>query len=181
MIFIFMASFLVHSASTFRGPHHPKSSISHHHHVPKLETKLTQDQELLHDVSHLKEDLGSIGADLDISNMSAEELEFHYFNLHDFNNDTKLDGLELLHALQHAIHEHEEEMSAENALYSGDGTDDHFSSIVEIIDRVLLEDDIDGDGFLSYSEFVSNRRKSESKDLWSNQNNKGIGNVHEEN
>jgi hypothetical protein len=37
--------------SSFRGPHHPKSSISHHHYAPQGKLKLTQDEELLHDTT----------------------------------------------------------------------------------------------------------------------------------
>merc|ERR1712228_694396 len=35
------------------------------------------------------------------SEMSPEELQFHYFKLHDSNNDNLLDGWELMHALNH--------------------------------------------------------------------------------
>lgn len=35
----------------FRGPHHPKSSVSHHHYTPQKEIKLTEDSELLHDAT----------------------------------------------------------------------------------------------------------------------------------
>jgi len=31
------------------------------------------------------------------------------YRIHDFDNNTKLDGLEILHALQHTMHENEEE------------------------------------------------------------------------
>lgn len=33
--------------------------------------------------------------------MTPQEMEFHYFRLHDSNNDTKLDGLEIMAALSH--------------------------------------------------------------------------------
>jgi len=63
----------------FRGPHHPKSSVSHHHYVPIKNVKLTQDEELLHDVVHLAEDMGSLANQIDVSQMNPQELEFYYF------------------------------------------------------------------------------------------------------
>lgn len=34
---------------------------------------------------------------------------FHNYRIHDVDNNTKLDGLEILHALQHTLHENDEE------------------------------------------------------------------------
>jgi len=33
--------------------------------------------------------------------MTPEEMQFHYFKVHDYNNDNKLDGIELISALTH--------------------------------------------------------------------------------
>jgi len=33
--------------------------------------------------------------------MTEEELQFHYFKVHDYNDDNKLDGIELISALTH--------------------------------------------------------------------------------
>jgi len=33
--------------------------------------------------------------------LSEEELQFHYFKVHDYNSDNKLDGIELISALTH--------------------------------------------------------------------------------
>jgi len=33
--------------------------------------------------------------------MTEEELQFHYFKVHDYNDDNKLDGIELITALTH--------------------------------------------------------------------------------
>jgi len=52
------------------------------------------------DVRHILEDLdGKI--DKPTEAMSDEELQFHYFKAHDYNNDDKLDGIELISALTH--------------------------------------------------------------------------------
>lgn len=44
---------------------------------------------------HIEEDTKVLTAEK-ISKMTPEELEFHYFSAHDFDKNTKLDGLELL-------------------------------------------------------------------------------------
>jgi len=50
---IFLISFCFGLATGhFRGPHHPRSSVSHHHYTPETDAiKLTQDDELLHDAT----------------------------------------------------------------------------------------------------------------------------------
>ena len=51
-------------------------------------------------VRHIMEDLeGQINKPADA--MTEEELQFHYFKVHDYNNDDKLDGIELISALTH--------------------------------------------------------------------------------
>ncbi|KYN04295.1 Multiple coagulation factor deficiency protein 2 like protein [Cyphomyrmex costatus] len=134
----------------FRGPHHPRSSVSHHHYTPNSNTiKLTQDDELLHDATHLKEDIGSMADQLDFSEMTEQEIEFHYFQIHDFDNNTKLDGLEIFHALQHTMHENDEEEIQK--------LDEDW--IVVLIDKVLEEDDLNNDGYLEYVEYVLGRQR----------------------
>ncbi|KAG5308671.1 MCFD2 protein, partial [Acromyrmex insinuator] len=134
----------------FRGPHHPRSSVSHHHYTPDSDAiKLTQDDELLHDATHLKEDMGSMADQLDFSKMTEQEIEFHYFQIHDFDNNTKLDGLEILHALQHTMHENEEEGIQKP----------EEDWIVVLIDKVLEEDDLNNDGYLEYVEYVLGRQR----------------------
>lgn len=41
---------------------------------------------------------------------------FLNYRIHDIDNNTKLDGLEILHALQHTLHEDGEEMQSEQDL-----------------------------------------------------------------
>lgn len=53
--------------------------MSHHHYIPENDIKLTQDDQLLHDTTHLKEDMGSMADELDFSKMTEQEIEFHYF------------------------------------------------------------------------------------------------------
>lgn len=141
-----------------RGPHHPKSTVSHHHYTPQTEIKLTQDSELLHDATHLKEDVGPLADQLDFSKMTEQEIEFHYFKIHDIDNNTKLDGLEILHAIQHTFHKNRLNGDED---YKEDTTESEHDLpwIVELIDRVLQEDDINNDGYLEYVEYVMGRQR----------------------
>lgn len=48
---------------------------------------------------HIEEDAKFLTAEA-LSRMTHEELEFHYFSAHDFDRNSKLDGLELLKVLE---------------------------------------------------------------------------------
>lgn len=162
MVAIFLITLWVGLSSGFRGPHHPKSSVSHHHYAPQKNVKITQDAELLQDATHLKEDMGPMAEQLDFSKMTKQEIEFHYFKVHDEDNNTKLDGLELLHAIQHTFHENrvadaEHDGLSEEMLHLEEK--DGLPWIIELIDRVLEEDDLDNDGYLGYYEYVLGRQR----------------------
>ncbi|KOB74900.1 Multiple coagulation factor deficiency protein 2-like protein [Operophtera brumata] len=130
-----VAAFLVLLVNTMgqgmrRGPHHPPGQNPveqhHHHYKPKGSESLMGDNQIL--------------------KMTPEELEFHYFSAHDFDRNSKLDGLELLKAIYHTL-EHEHEPYDSDEKYE--------------IERELDEFDgyIDGDGFVSYAEYRAARAK----------------------
>lgn len=48
-----------------------------------------------------KFDLGGVISEPDMSKMSEEELQFHYFKMHDADNNNMLDGSELIKSLIH--------------------------------------------------------------------------------
>ena len=82
---------------------------------------------------------------------SEEAMEFHYFKLHDYDGNNKLDGLELGAAMTH-YHEHNEEGEKE-----GSGVKTISLSDVELaslVTQILKEDDLNDDGFVDYFEFV---------------------------
>ncbi|XP_017775616.1 PREDICTED: multiple coagulation factor deficiency protein 2 homolog [Nicrophorus vespilloides] len=143
-----------------RGPHHPRGEPISKHHVHYRPTKgtgeqkLTQDKQLLHDTEHLQEHLEDIINEPDLSALSDEELEFYYFQVHDVDKNSKLDGLEILQAIQHTMHKDESESNE-----STENDEDTFNYYVELIDKVLAEDDLDNDGFLTYPEYVAGRKK----------------------
>ncbi|XP_071080369.1 uncharacterized protein [Haliotis cracherodii] len=102
--------------------------------------------------------------------MSPQELEFHYFRLHDTNNDTMLDGLEILQALSHMLppnnlqpHEVQGKTEEQVETMRQDRHKLMFKNYVEIIDKVLRDDDRDGNGYLSYPEYVLARRRDEHR------------------
>jgi len=77
------------------------------------------------------------------SEMSQEELQFHYFKLHDSNNDNLLDGWELMFALNHDHKDANEKKSMSD------------QEISDLLDPIFREDDKDQDGFISYAEFMA--------------------------
>lgn len=94
---------------------------------------------------HLKEHYHDM---VDFDKMSAEELKFHYFKVHDVEGNDKLDGCELVQSL---LHFHVEE-SSDYGVQPRSLSDVELSTLV---DSVLLTDDKNLDGFIDYSEFVS--------------------------
>ena len=59
------------------------------------------DSNRIHDREHIKEHLHGVLGDPDLSKLSEEELQFHYFKMHDNDNNNKLDGTELIKSLIH--------------------------------------------------------------------------------
>jgi len=92
---------------------------------------------------------------MDTSKMSDQELQFHYFKMHDTDGNNKLDGCELVKSL---IHWHADESSHQH------GADSHSSKpprifldkeLGDMIDPILVSDDRNKDGFIDYYEFVA--------------------------
>jgi Ca2+-binding EF-hand superfamily protein len=91
--------------------------------------------------------------------MSEEELQFHYFKMHDNDNNNKLDGSELIKSL---IHWHVEESKhlGQNAPPTGTTKIFADAELSSMIDPIFGMDDKNQDGFIDYPEFVAaqNRR-----------------------
>jgi hypothetical protein len=124
------------------------------------------------------------------NDLSPEEIEFFYFMEHDYNNDSKLDGLELLAAIKHSALSDELDSNLTSFMTNKERNENEikiytgikfaliallfihnlfiifflFQFIIDIIDEILKEDDINGDGYLSYLEYVFARRRDDSND-----------------
>ena len=99
--------------------------------------------------SHIKEHLKD-EIDVKDENLNDEDLQFHYFKLHDSDNNNKLDGIELTNALTH-YHDDENSKGGQQKSYSDD-------EIASMIDQILEEDDKDKDGYIDYAEFAASQK-----------------------
>lgn len=130
-------------------PHH-----AHAHDQPKV---LAGVQDMSHEREHIKE---HFDVPIDTSKMSEQELQFHYFKMHDADNNNKLDGCELIKSLIH-WHEHgqkdphsgEPVKSPEPKIFSDE-------ELVKLIDPILNMDDINKDGYIDYPEFIRAQSKA---------------------
>ncbi|KAK2707399.1 hypothetical protein QYM36_015182 [Artemia franciscana] len=101
--------------------------------------------------------------DVDISKLTPEEKDFYYFKLHDYDGNLKLDGLELYSAISHILPEPDfkprdtEEEKNRKLEEIRRINNANMQVYVRMIDSVLEEDDIDKDGYLSYSEYKATR------------------------
>lgn len=68
---------------------------------PQPGQNLLHDKDRIHDREHIKEHLHGVLGDPDLTKLSEEELQFHYFKMHDNDNNNKLDGCELIKSLIH--------------------------------------------------------------------------------
>ena len=93
-------------------------------------------------------------SDADPSQMSAEELQFHYFKLHDYDKNDMLDGIELTAALTHFdTHIDNDGKDESQGDVRSEVPDVSEEDISNMVDQVLEQEDLDGDGYVSYSEF----------------------------
>ncbi|XP_074197200.1 multiple coagulation factor deficiency protein 2 isoform X2 [Camelus bactrianus] len=75
--------------------------------------------------------------------MSPQELQLHYFKMHDYDGNNLLDGLELSTAITHV---HKEEGSEQGQMSEDE--------LIKLIDGVLRDDDKNNDGYIDYAEFA---------------------------
>jgi len=93
--------------------------------------------------------------------MSEQELQFHYFKMHDADNNNKLDGCELVKSLIHwhdaSNHDHNGGQPVPEPKIFGD------DELINMIDPILQNDDKNGDGFIDYAEFSLAQAAAASK------------------
>jgi len=116
-----------------------------HQHQKKLDLHKDVTKEKEHMAEHMD-------VPIDTSNMSEQELQFHYFKMHDADGNNKLDGCELVKSLihwhDHSNHDKEgDQPLPEEKIFKDD-------ELVNMIDPILATDDKNHDGFIDYPEFV---------------------------
>jgi hypothetical protein len=90
--------------------------------------------------------------------MSDQELQFHYFKMHDADHNNKLDGCELIKSLIHwhaqgNKHDQPNVPTVEEKIFSDE-------ELQALIDPILQTDDISKDGYIDYPEFIRAQQKT---------------------
>ncbi|XP_049884363.1 multiple coagulation factor deficiency protein 2 homolog isoform X3 [Pectinophora gossypiella] len=107
-----------------------------HHGDPQLLSPANMDHEKEHIQEHME-------VPIDVSKMSQQELQFHYFKMHDADNNNKLDGCELIKSLIH-WHDGKQEIQANYPE----------KEVAMVVDELLIRADANVDGFITYPELV---------------------------
>ncbi|XP_022258132.1 multiple coagulation factor deficiency protein 2 homolog [Limulus polyphemus] len=121
--------------------------------------------DIVRDLDHIREDVSKVMKLQETGVISSNEALFYFFRLHDVDNNDKLDGLELLAAINHVVDDEVDDYLTEIPISNDIPTsrseqekwNAKFDEDSVFIDKILQEDDLDKDGFLTYSEFVSGR------------------------
>ena len=101
-------------------------------------------------ITHEKEHMRAhMDVPVDTSKLSEKELQFHYFKMHDSDNNNKLDGCELVKSLIHWHANDGKEHRHHNVKIFGD------NELATMIDPILRSDDKNKDGFIDYYEFIA--------------------------
>ncbi|XP_015840742.1 multiple coagulation factor deficiency protein 2 homolog isoform X2 [Tribolium castaneum] len=109
----------------------------HHHGQPQ---QILNAANIAHEKEHIAEHME---VPIDTSKMSEQELQFHYFKMHDADNNNKLDGCELIKSL---IHWHGKRDIVSAPLFDDD-------TITQLVDQILQLMDRNIDGFVDYGEY----------------------------
>ncbi|XP_038612705.1 multiple coagulation factor deficiency protein 2 homolog [Tachyglossus aculeatus] len=101
------------------------------------------DRSMVQDKDHILDHLDGV-VDKPEAEMSPQELQLHYFKMHDYDGNNLLDGLELATAISHV---HKEEGSERAPAMREE-------ELTSLIDDVLRDDDKNDDGYIDYAEFA---------------------------
>ncbi|XP_072265853.1 multiple coagulation factor deficiency protein 2 isoform X2 [Pyxicephalus adspersus] len=135
-VFCFLLSAVL-TLSTLAEEHaHPEVQEEHH-------AGSRFDKNVIQDKDHIMEHLDGV-VNRPESEMSPQELQLHYFKMHDYDGNNLLDGLELATAISH-VHK---SGSADHA----QGIDE--TELTTLVDDVLKDDDLNNDGYIDYAEFA---------------------------
>ncbi|KAG7245302.1 hypothetical protein INR49_009598 [Caranx melampygus] len=101
------------------------------------------DKNMVQDKDHIMEHLEGV-IDKPEKDMTPQELQLHYFKMHDYDGNNLLDGLELATAITHV---HKEERGENSQPIREE-------ELISLIDDVLRDDDKNNDGYIDYAEFA---------------------------
>ncbi|XP_011503654.1 PREDICTED: multiple coagulation factor deficiency protein 2 homolog [Ceratosolen solmsi marchali] len=131
----------------------PAPNYEHHHH--------SHPQHVLN-VANIAQEKAHIAEHLDVpmdtNKMSEQELQFHYFKMHDSDNNNKLDGCELIKSLIHWHEEGNKEINGGNV----EGKIFKDEELITLIDPILQMDDSNQDGYIDYPEFIQAQQRAAS-------------------
>ncbi|XP_015916662.2 multiple coagulation factor deficiency protein 2 homolog [Parasteatoda tepidariorum] len=142
----------------------------HKHYKPDKDKPkdILKDKEFLRDYDHIKEDLQELYNKDFSDKLDPIDLEAYYFQVHDLDDDQRLDGLELLAAMNHIMDRQHESLS-EKDMYLADNPqirqglqvwwNEKFEEDSKFIDEIMKEEDLDGDGYLDYLEYATARHR----------------------
>ncbi|BFZ06783.1 hypothetical protein BsWGS_09822 [Bradybaena similaris] len=118
----------------------------------------------IHNRDHILEHLQKVVSTKPKDQLTPEELEFHYFKLHDYDNNNQLDGLEIAKAMTHTHPATDQNKTASDAHDNVPVMSDE--ALAGTVDGILSTFDHDKNGYVEYFEFkkVSQVSGSESKD-----------------
>ncbi|XP_076336329.1 multiple coagulation factor deficiency protein 2 homolog [Tachypleus tridentatus] len=136
----------------------------HNGHVPDLLDKGSSS--ILHDERHIRADLYNyFGVSMD-ETLTNSEIGVYFFQLHDLDKDNRLDGLEILAAINHVADnvydpsDDENEASHPATYFVQQKWNTKFANDAVVIDKILQENDLNKDGFLIYSEYALARQRT---------------------
>ncbi|KAM8859216.1 multiple coagulation factor deficiency protein 2 isoform 2-T3 [Spinachia spinachia] len=105
------------------------------------------DKNMIQDKDHIMEHLEGV-IDQPEKEMTPQELQLHYFKMHDYDGNDLLDGLELATAITHVHKEAGLNERGENSQPMKE------EDLISLIDDVLRDDDKNNDGYIDYAEFA---------------------------
>jgi len=89
--------------------------------------------------------------------LTDEEMQFHYFKLHDYDDNNMLDGLEIISAITHR-HRDRDSPAGGHTEKQPAMSDQEIS---ESVDSILQDNDANQDGYIDYPEFIIAQRTDE--------------------
>ena len=130
-----------------------KSHEKHEHdHVDENKTKdpFKFAKDVSHIRQHLMEQYGFNDKQAD-QYLKEYDAQTQFFVLHDYDKNTKLDGLELLKSMTHYHDDHDDAGGHHDHDEESDNTD----TLVEFVDMILKDQDYNNDGYIDYPEYIN--------------------------